>query len=100
MVSPGFTVSDVKKVWSKLSPTPKELFCLDFLLRKDEQKLYRQKLLIFSKTFLVFEFSGHSGRHVMFRCFFKPRVCRNDRKNRRRKIVLEKIIVFGGTVLF
>ena len=58
-----------KKVWSKLSPTPKELFCLDFLLRKDEQKLYRQKLLIFSKTFLVFEFSGHSGRHVIFRCF-------------------------------
>ena len=66
MLNPEFTVSDVQNFWSKLSPTPNELFCLDFFLREDEKKLYRQKLFFFPNTFFIFDIFDHSDRHVIF----------------------------------
>ena len=72
----------VQKVVRELSPTPRNIFCLDFFLRKLKQKLNWAKLLIFWKTFLFFDFFDHSDTHVIL----KNDVCRqitdfSNRKN-------------------
>ena len=41
-----------KHFWAELSPTPRNIFYLDFFLRKREIKLNWGKIMNFGKTFL------------------------------------------------
>ena len=84
-----------KNVWSKLSPTPTKIFCLDFFLRKPKTKLNCQKLLFFSKTFLFFDFLDHSDPHMILKKWCVPT---NHRFQQPTKYFSNKIIVFGGSV--
>ena len=48
----SFTVSRTKHFWAELSPTPNNIFYLDFFLCEGEVKLNWGKILVFGETFL------------------------------------------------